>query len=214
MYHPVQRLARVHGDEGQAVAETNTSTRAELLAGAVAYLSTHGVGEISLRRLATALGTSHRMLIYHFGSKEGLLVEVVRVVEDAQRRLLADLAEETAHSPVAITRTFWHRVTEPAMWPLERLYFELYGQALQGNPNAAPLLEHTVTRRLGPLADLIESCGVPAAAARDYARLGTALIRGLLLELLATGDREPVDAALERFLAMYATELGPSITGS
>lgn len=189
------------------MAETSTSARAELLARAVEYLSAHGIVDVSLRRLATALGTSHRMLIYHFGSKEGLLVEVVRVVEEAQRQLLDELAEQTEHSPVAITRAFWQRVADPELWPLERLYFELYGQALQGNPNATPLLEITVTRWLAPLADLIESCGVPAARAQDYARIGMALIRGLLLDLLATGDRESVDAAMDRFLTMYTTDL-------
>ncbi|MDT7648160.1 MAG: hypothetical protein QOC75_5160, partial [Pseudonocardiales bacterium] len=42
------------------------------------YFGTRGISDLSLRQLADALGTSHRMLIYHFGSKEGLLTEVVR----------------------------------------------------------------------------------------------------------------------------------------
>ena len=37
-----------------------------------------GLGDLSLRKIAGAIGTSHRMLLYHFGSKNGLLLEVVR----------------------------------------------------------------------------------------------------------------------------------------
>lgn len=58
-----------------------SSPRERLLAAAVEHVAAHGVGDLSLRRLAAALGTSHRMLVYHFGSREGLLVEVVREVE-------------------------------------------------------------------------------------------------------------------------------------
>src|SRR5690606_21167739 len=81
------------------VSNAGPSGRAGLLAAAVEYVATHGIGERSLRQIAAALGTSHRMLIYHFGSKEGLLVEVVREVERRQRELLAALGEQAELSP-------------------------------------------------------------------------------------------------------------------
>jgi hypothetical protein len=40
------------------------------------------------------------------------------------------------------------------------------------------------------------------------ARLGVAVVRGLLLDLLATGDRAGVDAAMERFIAAFADRDG------
>ena len=40
--------------------------------------------------------------------------------------------------------------------------------------------------------------------ARAEARLGVAVVRGLLLDLLATGDREAVDAAMERYISAIA----------
>jgi hypothetical protein len=46
--------------------------------------------------------------------------------------------------------------------------------------------------------------GVPEPVARADARLGVAVVRGLLLDLLATGERAAVDAAMERYLAQYA----------
>ena len=51
-----------------------------------------GLGDLSLRKIAAAIGTSHRMLLYHFGSKSGLLVEVVRAVEARTRAQFGAIA--------------------------------------------------------------------------------------------------------------------------
>ena len=67
------------------------AARDRLLGAAIAYFAAHGIGDTSLRGLAEAIGTSHRMLIYHFGSRDGLLAAVVDRVEQAQRDALAAL---------------------------------------------------------------------------------------------------------------------------
>ncbi len=180
-----------------------TDPKQRLLAGTVDYLATNGAGEIRLRRLAAALGTSHRMLIYHFGSKEGLLIEVVRTMEQRQREVFAELALDPVGSPPDIARRFWRRLSDPAMWPHERLFFEMYGRALQGDPCAAPLLEGIVEGWLAPLTEWNHRQGIPVSAAGANARLGIAVVRGLLLDLLATGDRAGVDEAMEHFIEMY-----------
>ncbi|SDT39208.1 TetR/AcrR family transcriptional regulator [Jiangella sp. DSM 45060] len=176
-----------------------------LLRAAIEYVAANGMGERSLRQIASALGTSHRMLIYHFGSKEGLFVEVARTVEERQRELLAELA--AADDPVEAGRRFWTRVSDPALWPNERLFFELYGRALQGDPAALPLLDGVVDTWVEALAAPMERAGVAPDVARAQARLGVAVGRGLLLDLLATGDRAAVDAAMDRFVAMFAATL-------
>jgi AcrR family transcriptional regulator len=181
------------------------TARDDLLASAVAYVTEHGVGEISLRALAAELGTSHRMLIYHFGSRDGLLVEVVRAVECRQRARLADLMADTTLSPQEQARRFWDDLVDPAQWPAERLFFELYGQALQGRPHAAPLLDGIVTDWLDPLTELAVRTGVPPEEARAQVRLQLAVTRGLLLDLLATGDVAGVHAAAEAFLSRAPT---------
>ena len=179
-----------------------------LLAAAVDYIAANGIGDISLRKLAEALGTSHRMLIYHFGSREGLLVEVVRTVEDRQREALAELDEAPGATPEEVGRAMWTRLADESLWPLERLFFELYGQALQGQPHAVALLEGIVENWLEPGTEMALERGIPAEQARADARLGLAVVRGLLLDLLATGDRVGVDAAMERYLALSATVRG------
>ncbi|RIQ15690.1 TetR/AcrR family transcriptional regulator [Jiangella rhizosphaerae] len=177
-----------------------------LLRAAVEYVAANGVGERSLRQIAAALGTSHRMLIYHFGSKEGLFVEVARTMEDRQRELLSEL-DAVEGDPLEVARRFWARLADPVLWPHERLFFELYGRALQGDPAALPLLDGIVDTWVTALAGPMERAGAAPEVARAQARLGLAVARGLLLDLLATGDRAGVDAAMEQFVAMYAATL-------
>ena len=192
------------GDADGANGAEPATPRERLLAGAIAHVAQHGVGEISLRSLATALGTSHRMLLYHFGSREALLIEVIRTVEEQQRAALAQILREEADAPPAeIMRRMWARVADPALWPNERLFFEVYAQALQGSPHALPLLDGIVDAWVEPLAALVAP-DRPPAEARAEARLGVAVVRGLLLDLLATRDRAAVDAAMERYIAAIA----------
>jgi AcrR family transcriptional regulator len=177
------------------------SARDDLLAAALRYLTEHGVGELSLRALAAELGTSHRMLIYHFGSREGLLVEVVKAVERRQRARLAEIMADPDLTPIEQERRFWEDLVDPAKWPAERLFFELYGQALQGRKHAVPLLDGIVTDWLDPLTEIGVRQGLPRDQARARVRLGLAVARGLLLDLLATEDVEGVRAAVEVYLA-------------
>ena len=177
------------------------STRERLLAAAVARAAQGGISAASLRQIATDLGTSHRMLIYHFGSKEGLLVAVVQEVERRQRETFTqiDVAGATASEAM---RRMWRRLAHPSLWPHERLFFEMYGQALQGRPGTEALLEGIIDSWVETGTAMAIQMGIPAEVARAQARLGVAVIRGLLLDLLATGDRAGVDAALEQFIAM------------
>jgi AcrR family transcriptional regulator len=182
--------------------------RDRLLTAAVDYVAANGVGDVSLRRLAEALGTSHRMLIYYFGSREELLVEVVKTVEERQRAALAELDAAPDATPEEVGRAMWERLADESLWPLERLFFELYGQALQGRPHAVALLDGIVENWLGPGTELALARGIAQDDARADARLGLAVVRGLLLDLLATGDRKGVDAAMERYIALAATDPG------
>src|SRR5437763_12041396 len=108
--------------------QVSPSPREALLDAAVEYAVHHGVSDLSLRALAADLGTSHRMLIYHFGSKEGLLTTVAREVEARQRAALSGL------DPAGAGREFWRRLTDESLRANEKLFFQLYGQALGGTP--------------------------------------------------------------------------------
>jgi AcrR family transcriptional regulator len=176
------------------------SPRDRLLSAAVDHVLAHGLSDLSLRELAAAIGTSHRMLIYHFGSKEELVVAVIRTVEQAQRDAFAAL--EPGLEPADALRAMWRRFTDPELGPHERLFFEIYGQALQGRPGAVELLDGIVDAWVQPATSYAIAHGTDPVTARHDARLGVAVVRGLLLDWLATGDRPAVDAAFERYVEL------------
>ena len=169
------------------------SSKEKLVDQVVDHFVADGLGDMSLRKIAAAIGTSHRMLLYHFGSKSGLLVEVVRAVEARARDQLAFLAGSA--NTDGVIRDMWEFLADPAQADFERLFFALYGRALQGDAQLAPTPRRS-DRELAHANDaLAELQGVPADEARIHGRLGLAVVRGLLLDLLATGDRAGVDAA-------------------
>jgi AcrR family transcriptional regulator len=181
-----------------------STPRRRWLDAAIAYVAANGISDLSLRELAAAIGTSHRMLIYHFGSKEGLLVAIVNEVEEHQRQFFATFEADSTIPPEAAGLALWRRVADPSLDRNVRLFFELYGQALQGRPGTAGFLDRIVDAWVDPLAEYLERRGVPRATARADARLSVAVTRGLLLDLVATGNRQAVEAAMERFMQLYA----------
>jgi len=179
-----------------------STPRELLIERAIEYLAVRGVGDLSLRELAAGLGTSHRMLIYHFGSRDELLIEVIRTIEARARADLAGIVAAEGSS-VDAAREFWRRISDPALAPFERLFFEVYGQALQGRPYALPLLDGIIDSWLDPATATLRETGMRADVVRAEARLGVAVVRGLLLDLLATGDTEGVDEAFDRYLSAF-----------
>jgi RimJ/RimL family protein N-acetyltransferase/AcrR family transcriptional regulator len=174
-----------------------------LLDRAIEYVAGNGLGGLTLRGLAAEIGTSHRMLIHHFGSKEGLWVEIVRTVEQRQRELLGGSLPGPSQPLGDAMRAWWEHISDRSLWPNERLFFELYGQALQGRPHTTELLDGIVDSWLGPIAQVSIERGIPPRVAHAHARLGVAVTRGLLLDLLATQDVAGVNAAMEAFIELY-----------
>jgi AcrR family transcriptional regulator len=188
--------------------------RQRLLERAIAYVARHGLSDVSLRTLAAALGTSHRMLIHHFGSKERLWVEIVRAVDARERERLPSAVGGRDVRVADAMRAWWKHISQPALWPNERLFFEIYGQALQGRPHTTELLHGIVDDWLEPGTAINISLGVPRRLARAHARLGVAVTRGLLLDLLATRDVAAVDGAMEAFIAIYTSWLDGARRGA
>ena len=176
--------------------------RDALLARAIEHFAEHGVGDTSLRALAEAIGTSHRMLIYHFGSRDGLLAAVVDTVEQGARETLARMVEEAKDDPDPLEAglRYWHLVTDEALI-YGPLFFELSSHAMLDLPHAADLRERLVSTWLTSLEAMWTARGVPRVAARQQARLDLAVSRGLLHDLLLTGDRRAVDRAMEQYAA-------------
>src|SRR3954465_3588358 len=112
MYHTVHFWAMAGKDP-----------RGRLLEAAIEHIATRGVSDLSLRELAAAVGTSHRMLIHHFGGREGLLVAVVQAVEQAQRDGLADVIPDPGMSLGDAMRVWWRHISDESLWANERLFY-------------------------------------------------------------------------------------------
>jgi AcrR family transcriptional regulator len=196
MYHTVH-----------SVSVSGNTARQQLLDAAIEYTAEHGISDLSLRSLAAALGTSHRMLIFHFGSREGLWVEIARTVDRRQREQLRGFPADPGQPLGELMRAWWKHFSAPALWSYERLFFELYGQALQGRPHTAGFLDGIIDDWLDPLLAATVARGIPEPQARAHLRLGIAVTRGLLLDLLATGDTEAADQAMAAFIALTGSWL-------
>jgi AcrR family transcriptional regulator len=185
----------------------NASPKEKLLEAVVDVALAGGIADKSLRSIAEAAGTSHRMLIHHFGSRDGLLVEVIQAVEARQRGALSELGDESGELPGQLADRFWKHLRSPELAAQERLFFEVYGQALQGRRWAQPLLEGIVDDWVGPVAAILEADVASPETARTVARLYVAVGRGLLLDVLATGDGQEVDTAMQYFSEMLLAHL-------
>jgi AcrR family transcriptional regulator len=163
-----------------------------LLARIIDDVAVHGLGDRSLRDLAAAVGTSHRLLLYHFGSRAGLVQAIVVNIEASQRASFAELVTSVA-STGELIRALWKQVSARDVRPFVRLFFELASYVdPDGEPIAltAPWLADSkaATKQLGITFDPVE------------VRLGIAVVRGLLLDVLA-GQHRQATASLERFIA-------------
>ncbi len=164
--------------------------RADLLAAVIESCARDGIGSRSLRDIAEAAGTSHRMLIHHFGSREELLVAIVDEVEAQQVARLDGLPRDPA-DPMA---SMWAHLRAPRLRPCERLFFECYARGAQGEEPFAKMHPGAVDRWLAEIGSRAEVAEDPALI-----RLSLAVMRGLLLDLVGTDDRKGVDAAAARY---------------
>ena len=183
----------------------SASPRERLLEAAVDHFGRHGIGDTSLRGIAEAVGTSHRMLIYHFGSREGLLAEVTRTVEARQRALMTATYDADL-PPLEAAAKYWEETVEATL-RYGPLFFELAAHAMQGKEHAASLREELIASWLPQVTELCLAIGIPADQAETHARLALGAARGLLLDLLVSGARDEVARAadlLNRLLLMSA----------
>jgi len=184
---------------------SSSERKGSILAAAVDYVLAHGLADLSLRPLAAAIRTSPRMLLYHFGSKEGLIAEVLAAARARQRAALAQSAANSRLSPAELLAQFWRQLGSASAEAYVRLFFEVYGLALHQNGSFDGFAGSAVTEWI----DFVEQGLARAGVAEDEARVEATLLvagtRGLLLDLLATRDRARVDAAMERLVAQLAS---------
>jgi AcrR family transcriptional regulator len=209
-----------------------SARQAELLDLAYRYALEHGRAELSLRPLAKAIGSSPRVLLYLFGSKDGLIRALLARFRVDELRLLrqAGLAEQAQSddrsqpgdqaqpgglaqpdSLAAVAGRIWSWLAAAAHRSLLTLWVDAYARSL-AEPDGpwAGFAAATVADWLALLAAAQPPARRGTAAGAAERTLVLAVLRGALLDLLATGDAERATAAVRLHLG---TLPGPGPSG-
>lgn len=179
-----------------AEAQPPSARREELLELAYRYALRHGLVGISLRPLAEAIGSSPRVLLYLFGSKDGLVQALIARSRVEELDLLAAVRAGGGSAAEAVEQ-LWGWLAEPQHRGLLRLWAEGYARSLvePGGPWGG-FAARSVEDWLGVLADVLGAGHTPEDATALLAAL-----RGGMLDLLATGDAARTTTAVRRQVA-------------
>lgn len=176
--------------------------RTELLDACYGYLLEHGLTGLSLRPLAAATGTSPRVLLYLFGSKDELLRQLLARARHEQLGMMAavlaepDNAAGTAGDGFdALADSLWTFLSAPEQRPMVRLTYEAFLLSLSHDPGPWAGFAGEAAHDWLDLLVQAQPPGTPPALAETRATRALALIRGLLLDLLACGDDDRVRTA-------------------
>jgi AcrR family transcriptional regulator len=192
-----------------ASAPATSPRRRELLELAYGYVLEHGVSDLSLRPLAAAVGSSPRVLLFLFGSKAELVQALLARAREDELELLSRVraaSDADGGDLLAVAAELWSWLSAEGRRGLLTLWVEGYARSLV-DPDGpwAGFAAATV-------ADWLEVLTAAAQAPRAGARgptagqveptLVLAVLRGALLDLLATGEVERTTGAVNRQLAL------------
>jgi AcrR family transcriptional regulator len=180
-----------------------SARRDELLERAYRYVLAHGITALSLRPLAKEIDSSPRVLLFLFGSKDGLVRALLSRARADELAWLQRLEHAGPSADLAATaRTVWEWLAAEDHRDMLRLWAEGYTRSLvEPDGPWADFAQTTVSDWLELLAaaqDPDHRDSPPAIAERT---LTLAVLRGALLDLLATNDQQRVTAAVQHYLA-------------
>jgi AcrR family transcriptional regulator len=196
---------------------TPSPRRQELLERAYRYALRHGLADLSLRPLASAIESSPRVLLFLFGSKDGLVRALIERARADELALLERVRDETSQGDLAsVVRTTWRWLVDPSHRPLLTLWLEAYARSLT-EPDGpwGGFARQVVDDWLAILGAAQTAAGhgrgrgaavkrrpvaAPTSSAAVERTLALAVLRGALLDLLATGDAARATAAVEAYL--------------
>lgn len=172
--------------------------REQLARAATDYVLAHGLVGLSLRPLAAALGTSDRMLLYHFGTKDDLVARVLRLAND---RSVAEVRRLPPAPDVRLAVLgLWETVTSPRLASCQRTYVEAAALGLFGQEPYASVVREANLVWVAAVADHLVASGTPRDRATRAVALLDAALMGFQLDLpLDEGD--PVQEQAVRDLA-------------
>lgn len=178
--------------------------RTELLADVVDYIGMHGLDDLTLRPLAAALGTSSRMLIYYFESRENLIVQALTSQRPAFSDMFGDV--ENAADLELRLHNLWHAMTVGEDATSSRILMQVIGIASIKPGVLADFAGSTVRTLTDVLSEALQRCGFDENQSIIRATTLGAGFRGLLLDRFTTGDTGRTDASAELLFKRIAAD--------
>jgi len=163
-------------------------TKESLLPRLAAHVLAHGLGQASLRPLARAAGTSDRMLIYHFDTKEALIIDLLQHLAGIYAAQLDNLlaADRPASRQALLARILAHNA-DPAMAPFLTLWWEIVAGAARDLPGFRAAARAMVDRLHAWLVGHMPAGDPDPDGGASY--LLTLIEGSLMLGALGQGDR-------------------------
>jgi AcrR family transcriptional regulator len=186
----------------------NSGRRDELLENIVDALLEDGVADLSLRPLAEKVGSSARLLIYHFGTKENLVKTALDIVHArAEVSLQALAARKRPGSLKASLLLFWDWATAEENQKYLRLMFEVDGLSMHSKRAYSEDFKDEGSAMWLRMIDRV-TADLPqnARAAAGRSTLVMASLNGLLQDYFSTGDRARTLAGLNYLIRIMTGE--------
>jgi AcrR family transcriptional regulator len=180
--------------------------RDELLESAADYVLQHGLIGMSLRPLAAALGTSDRMLLYHFTSRDQLVTSIVNLSTERATDVVRALPAARGIRPGVLR--LWDAYRGDPLGPCVDVYVQAAATGLIGREPYRSVTRAGNERWSRALADYFRRCGAPP---RRLARIVTLVDSTLLGFHLALATDDPAD--LSRAVADLAGAAEAVATG-
>jgi AcrR family transcriptional regulator len=181
-----------------------TKRKQQLLEALIAYFIRHGVADVSLRPMAQEIGTSARLLIFHFRSRERLLLEVLDEMQTRMQQSMKELLGKAGVNRVAPLRMFWDWALEEQNFAPLRVLYQLQMLAAQDSKTYGKYLKRNSRNWL----EVVQAILKPSYRSAALATLMVAIFDGLFIEVMSSGDRRRATAAIDQFVEMARHYVG------
>lgn len=177
--------------------------RTELLHRVVDHLATHGIADMSLSPMAEQLGTSKRMLLYYFGSRDSLIAEAIAASRPDVTDLFSGVHDTESLREAALA--LWEAITHGRQQRPIRILFQVLSLAPTQPDRYASVAAEAVTAMVDPLVPVFRDLGFADLEARAHASLLISGLRGLCLDRIVTGDIPRIEAAARALITTATT---------
>ena len=173
--------------------------RDDLAEQATDYVLEHGLIGLSLRPLAAALGTSDRMLIYHFGDKDALVAEVIARSNGRAVEVVRSMPR--ARTVRAGVLALWRAYAEPELDRCLRLYIQAAALGVLGADPYRKVIADTNAEWDRAVRDYLVGSGANPRRAPRIARLVDAALTGFNLAMPVVDDPQQMETPVRDLAA-------------